>query len=131
MSERPRGGVPSAVARMAGRAGTQLFLALAWVPFVAFPFGTLGVNVVGSFLASAVMVLALERSALGPDARLVLVTGVLGGFTTYSSFNHETIQLARSGAIGLAATFFLIAAGENWSSPIGPMMPWSLRAGVK
>jgi hypothetical protein len=34
-------------------------------------------------------------------------------------------------AIGLAAIFFLIASGENWSSPIGPMMPQSLRAGVK
>jgi CrcB protein len=71
--------------------------------FGNFPFGTLGVNVIGSFLAGVVMVLALERSALGPDTRLVLVTGVLGGFTTYSSFNQETIQLARSGSLGLAA----------------------------
>jgi CrcB protein len=72
--------------------------------FGNFPFGTLGVNVIGSFLAGVVMVLALERSALGPDTRLILVTGVLGGFTTYSTFNYETIQLARSGALGLAIT---------------------------
>ena len=70
--------------------------------FGNFPFGTLGVNVIGSFLASVVMVLALEKSALAPDLRLILVTGVLGGFTTYSSFNYETLHLAQSGAAGLA-----------------------------
>jgi len=70
--------------------------------FGNFPFGTLGVNVIGSFLASIVMVLALEKSALSPDMRLILVTGVLGGFTTYSSFNYETLHLAQSGAPGLA-----------------------------
>src|SRR5437868_6955121 len=70
--------------------------------FGNFPFGTLTVNVLGSFLASVVMVLALERSALAPDLRFFLVTGVLGGFTTYSSFNYETLHLAQSGAGGLA-----------------------------
>ena len=70
--------------------------------FGNFPFGTLAVNVLGSFLASVLMVLALERSALSPDLRLILVTGVLGGFTTYSSFNYETLHLAQSGAVGLA-----------------------------
>ena len=70
--------------------------------FGNFPFGTLGVNVIGSFFASIVMVLALEKSALSPDMRLILVTGVLGGFTTYSSFNYETLHLAQSGATMLA-----------------------------
>ena len=70
--------------------------------FGNFPFGTLGVNVLGSFLASVVMVLALEKSALSPDLRFFLVTGMLGGFTTYSSFNYETLHLAQSGAAGLA-----------------------------
>src|SRR3954453_8491977 len=71
--------------------------------FGNFPFGTLGVNVLGSFLASFVMVLALEKSALAPDLRFFLVTGVLGGFTTYSSFNYETLHLAQSGTPALAA----------------------------
>lgn len=70
--------------------------------FGNFPFGTLAVNVIGSFLASVLMVLALEKAALSPDLRLILVTGVLGGFTTYSSFNYETLHLAQSGAGGLA-----------------------------
>jgi len=76
--------------------------------FGNFPFGTLGVNVIGSFLASIVMVLALEKSALSPDMRLILVTGVLGGFTTYSSFNYETLHLAQSGAVTLAIVNVLV-----------------------
>ena len=71
--------------------------------FGNFPFGTLGVNVIGSFLISLVMALALGKAgAIGVDARLFIVTGVLGGFTTYSSFNYETLHLAQSGAVGLA-----------------------------
>jgi CrcB protein len=70
--------------------------------FGNFPFGTMAVNLIGSFLASVLMVLALEKSALSPDLRLILVTGVMGGFTTYSSFNYETLHLAQSGAGGLA-----------------------------
>ena len=71
--------------------------------FGNFPFGTMAVNVIGSFLASVLMVLALEKSTLSVDLRLILVTGVLGGFTTYSSFNYETLHLAQSGAGWLAA----------------------------
>jgi CrcB protein len=71
--------------------------------FGNFPIGTLGVNVIGSFAISLVMMLALDRGALGVETRLFIVTGVLGGFTTYSSFNYETLQLVQSGAAGLAA----------------------------
>ena len=76
--------------------------------FGNFPFGTLGVNVLGSFLASVIMVLALEKSALSHDMRLILVTGMLGGFTTYSSFNYETLHLAQSGATQLAIVNVLV-----------------------
>jgi fluoride exporter len=70
--------------------------------FGNFPIGTLGVNVIGSFAISLVMVLALDKGALSVEARLFVVTGVLGGFTTYSSFNYETLHLMQAGAIGLA-----------------------------
>lgn len=60
------------------------------------PFGTLIVNVVGSFLIGAVMEL-LPPS----DVRLVLTVGVLGGFTTYSSFNEETLRLLRADSWGM------------------------------
>ena len=69
----------------------------------AFPFGTLAVNVIGSFLMSLLMHVALATDRISPVARVALATGVLGGFTTYSSFNFETLLLAERGAWGLAA----------------------------
>jgi len=67
------------------------------------PLDTLGVNLIGSFALGFIAVVALEKAALGEDTRLFLTTGVLGGFTTYSSFNLETTRLMQSGAPGLAA----------------------------
>ena len=69
----------------------------------AFPFGTLLVNVVGSFLLGLLMTLAGRSSAIDANLRLFVGTGVLGGFTTYSTFNHETTSLLRDGAWTLAA----------------------------
>lgn len=62
-----------------------------------FPWGTFTVNAVGSFAIGAVLGLALERALVTPGARLFLVTGVLGGFTTFSAFSYETLQMARDG----------------------------------
>jgi CrcB protein len=67
-----------------------------------FPLGTLAVNLAGSFLISLVMAWGAGRGGLADGPRLFLVTGVLGGFTTYSSFNFETLRLVQSGAPGLA-----------------------------
>jgi len=68
-----------------------------------FPLGTLFVNVSGSFLIALVLELAGRTSAIAPDLRLFLTTGVMGGYTTYSSFNQETLRLAHGGSAGLAA----------------------------
>ncbi|BDG08122.1 CrcB family protein [Anaeromyxobacter paludicola] len=81
-----------------------------------FPFGTLTVNVAGSFLLAVITVLGLEAGALSPDVRVVLAVGVMGGFTTYSSFNQETLGFLQRGALlqalaylGLTATSCLVA----------------------
>jgi CrcB protein len=58
-----------------------------------FPFGTLAVNVLGCLVIGALMALAVERESLSPNLRLLLVTGVLGGFTTFSAFGYETLAL--------------------------------------
>src|SRR5689334_10798591 len=58
-----------------------------------FPWGTLIVNALGSFLSVVI----------SPDLRVVLTTGVMGGFTTYSTFNYETIRLFQDGALALGA----------------------------
>jgi len=73
-----------------------------------FPVGTLIVNVVGSFLIAVIMVIALSTEAVSPTLRAVLTTGVMGGFTTYSSFNYETLRLLQQGTMGLAATNVLV-----------------------
>ena len=57
-----------------------------------FPYGTLAVNVIGSFLLGLLMETALATD-FPPTLRLALTTGVMGGFTTYSTFNYETLQL--------------------------------------
>jgi CrcB protein len=69
----------------------------------SFPFGTLCVNALGSFLIGFLMHIGLETTLISPTARLFLTTGVLGGLTTYSTFNYETLQLATEGDWHLAA----------------------------
>jgi CrcB protein len=62
-----------------------------------FPFGTLAVNVLGSFILGLVMTLALERGLLSADVRILLGTGFCGGFTTMSTFSYETMALLQYG----------------------------------
>jgi CrcB protein len=68
-----------------------------------FPWGTLSVNVVGSFLIAMVMQLAISTGQVSPLLRLTLTTGVVGGFTTYSAFNYETFALMQQRAWLLAS----------------------------
>jgi CrcB protein len=63
-----------------------------------FPWGTFFVNVTGSFLIGIVLVL-VERGTLPGEARLFLAVGILGGYTTFSSFSYETLQLLSGGDI--------------------------------
>ena len=62
-----------------------------------FPLGTFVINVTGSFLIGVVMTLLTERFHPHPNWRLFLVVGVLGGYTTFSSFEYETSQAVRNG----------------------------------
>ena len=62
-----------------------------------FPYATLIVNLVGSFLIALVLELALLRKDIPTHLQLALTTGFMGGFTTYSSFNFETTQLVLDG----------------------------------
>jgi CrcB protein len=71
--------------------------ALAWLG-PGFPWGTLAVNLVGSFLIGLVQQAATEALVLREEARLFLTTGVMGGLTTYSAFSYETVRLLEGGA---------------------------------
>ena len=70
----------------------------------SFPYGTLAVNVLGSFLLGLIMQIGIATPLLSPTLRLTLTTGVMGGFTTYSTFNYETIRYVQDGSWQLAFT---------------------------
>jgi fluoride exporter len=67
-----------------------------------FPYGTLMVNVAGCFFITLVAHTALATTLVSPTMRLTLMTGFMGGLTTYSSFDFETTNLIRQGSWGLA-----------------------------
>ena len=90
------GGAIGSVARYGvGSLAAQIFGA-------AFPVGTLLVNLSGSFLIAVIMHVALAGTAISLELRIFLTTGIMGGYTTYSSFNYETLALINQRAYGLA-----------------------------
>lgn len=79
--------------------------------YVRFPYGTMIVNVLGSFLIGIMYVLITERLALHPDWRSVLMVGFLGAFTTFSTFSLEAITLLENGQPGSAAAYVCASVG--------------------
>jgi CrcB protein len=63
-----------------------------------FPFGTMSINIVGSFLIGLLLVTFDRRELLHPNLRPLVITGLLGGFTTFSAFEWETLSLGRTSA---------------------------------
>jgi CrcB protein len=95
------GGAAGCVARLLAGGAVA-----AWLPRAAssFPLATLGVNVVGCTLAGALLAWLAPAAAADHLARLLLMTGSLGGLTTFSAFAVETLDLLdRSPAIGFAS----------------------------
>jgi CrcB protein len=77
------------------------YLAGLWIAArlgASFPWGTFFVNVTGSFLIGIVLVL-VEGGTLPAEARLFLAVGILGGYTTFSTFSYETLQLLNGGDV--------------------------------
>lgn len=72
-----------------------------------FPFGTLFINVAGSFIVGFFMIWSTERVLLDPRWRLLVVVGFCGAFTTFSSFAYETMAYAGQGQWALLVTNFL------------------------
>jgi fluoride exporter len=114
------GGALGALARfLLGSAIARFYSAI-------FPLGTFLINVTGSFLIGVLMTLFLNRPTIAPNWRLFLVTGVLGGYTTFSTFEWETLTSFRTGAeavgllyvglsvvIGLAGAWIGALAGNR------------------
>jgi len=83
------------------RYGLSLFAARTLGP--GFAWGTLSVNLLGCFLIGIALALIEGRGSFGPSERLLFMTGFLGALTTFSTYALESVQFARSGAIGIAA----------------------------
>lgn len=90
------GGAAGALARFYASAGVYRVLGR------DFPWGTLAVNLVGSFFMGLLFVLFLERLATGPEVRSAVLVGFLGAFTTFSTFSMETLTLIEQGYLGRA-----------------------------
>lgn len=69
----------------------------------SFPWGTLAVNVVGSFIIGLTVEMIARRFNASMELRVFIVTGIIGGFTTWSSFSLDTMVLFERGAIAAAA----------------------------
>lgn len=86
----------------------------------AFPWGTLVINIIGSATFGALVALFAEYWRVSDAIRLALLTGVLGGFTTFSSFAYEAFALANNGLPRLAFLYVLasnvLGLGSAWAA---------------
>ena len=73
-----------------------------------FPWATLSVNILGCFLIGAIYAIS-EKSSLGENIKLLLATGFCGGFTTFSAFAIENLQLIKLGAATTAITYIALS----------------------
>jgi len=87
------GGATGAVLRLWVSHGTHALLGR------DYPYGTLTVNVIGSFLMGVLYLLLTERLELGPAWRSLILVGLLGAFTTFSTFSLETLHLLDNGDV--------------------------------
>ncbi len=74
-----------------------------------FPFATLFINISGSLIIGLIMGLAAKQSFFSSEWKLFLVAGICGGFTTYSAFSYENLQLLQNGKIITAFLYILLS----------------------
>lgn len=99
------------------RYGLSLLLT-AWFGQTAFPFATFVINVTGSFLIGLIAELFHAQVFSSVTWRLALVTGLLGGYTTFSAYSLENLQLLRAGAVATALAYAIgsvvLGLGAAW-----------------
>lgn len=90
-----------------GACGALLrYFAGLWLNRADFPYGTLAVNLIGSFVIGFIVLYAARQKWAEP-ATLFAVTGVLGGFTTFSAFSQENLRMLQEGKVGMALGYAL------------------------
>lgn len=88
---------------------------------VTFPYGTVMVNVFGSFLLGVMFTLGDQLLPLSPNLRIAIGTGFLGAFTTFSTFSVESLTLLRSGQTTLAAVNVFVNVAASLAAAYGGM----------
>ncbi|MFH7349032.1 fluoride efflux transporter CrcB [Acinetobacter variabilis] len=86
------------------RYGTGMLIAK---PHMLFPWPTWWINIIGCLFAGIFFAFSQKYSFLQTEARLFLMVGILGGFTTFSSFGLETFQLLKQGAVTIALSYVI------------------------
>jgi fluoride exporter len=74
-----------------------------------FPFATLSVNIIGSFIIGLVFAMSIKEDGISDNWKLFLTPGICGGFTTFSAFSLENVELLQSGKIGMALTYIILS----------------------
>lgn len=83
-----------------------------------FPTATLSINVIGSFLMGFLFFATAERIDIAPAVRLGILTGFLGGYTTFSTFSMETLQLVQQGANARALLYVALSVGLGFGGAV-------------
>lgn len=84
-----------------------------------FPYATLSINVMGSFIMGFLFIETLERLTLSPALRTGILTGFLGGYTTFSTFEMETVLLAEGGEIFKAGLYVVLSVVLGFLAAFG------------
>jgi CrcB protein len=84
-----------------------------------FPYATLSINVMGSFVMGFLFIETLERLTLSPSLRTGILTGFIGGYTTFSTFEMEALLLAESGEIAKAALYVSLSVVLGFVAAFG------------
>ncbi len=117
------GGFVGSVLRHLVSSGAQLL-----ARSLSFPYGTLTVNLIGSFFIGALVYLSENKGFFTDSSRAFLFVGVLGGFTTFSAFSNETFNLFRIGKVALAFLNItgqvMLCLGSVWLGRICAQWAW-------
>lgn len=101
-----------------GGTGSMLrYLIDRWLSSAAFPWGTFAVNIIGCFLIG-LFGSWIARHSLSPDLRLLLVVGLCGGFTTFSTFSNEALTMMRNGQYALCFTYITISVAAGLAATL-------------
>lgn len=94
---------------------------------IGFPYGTLTVNVIGCLVIGILSQMVASRGLFSPELRIFIFIGLLGSFTTFSTFGNETFNLLRDGetvsALAYVGLHLVVGLGAVW---LGHMMAWQL-----